>query len=85
MVCPQRIFNLCCIVLGIREVSFFTTRGAPGIWGAEHMNFGNQKGEQKNFWYLKGGGGGGNRRILQILFKKKLKIQNINLYQKNVT
>ena len=30
-----------------------------GSWNlGEHMNFGNRKGEQKNFWYLKGGGGG---------------------------
>ena len=35
----------------VREVSFFTTRGALGSWG-EQMNFGNQKGEQKNCWYL---------------------------------
>ena len=43
--------------------------GAPGIWG-EHMNFGNQKGEQKNF---------------TDPIQEELKSQNINLYWKNVT
>ena len=37
-------------------------------FGGKHMNFGNQKGEHKDFWYLKGGGG--DRRNLQILLKK---------------
>ena len=68
------------IPLQIREVSFFTTKEAPEIWG-EHMNFGNQKEEQNNFCTSRGGGGGGReiRRSLQILLKN-LRNQNINLY-----
>ena len=38
----------------LRGVSFFTTRGVPGI--GEHKNFGNQKGETEEFLVLFWGG-----------------------------
>ena len=63
------IFNLI-----LRKVSFFSTRRTPGTWGG-----GGGVGDE--VWKSKGE----NRRILQILLKKKLKSQNVNLYLKNVT
>ena len=50
----------------------FLPPGGGGLleFGGEHMNFGNQKGEHKDFWYLKGGGGGGGQKKFTDPIKK---------------
>ena len=54
-------------VVLIREVSLFTT--GRGSWNlGEHMIFEIKRGEQKNFWYLKGG-----TEEFYISYSKKVK------------
>ena len=44
-------------MLFVREVSFMTTRRAPGIWGGEHIILGDKKGRAQKSFSLKGGRG----------------------------